>query len=305
MSDCGSYIYRDFERVAVFASFISHDSLCSLSYTATDVIRGEVLDSQVGWENPVLSYYEVIADFVHNHGRRPTEDEMLSLFPYYLGDGKWAHSDTNAHDDIMTTHTIRVLEVFQGEYEVGDIIEIRQRGGQVGNTIVDFIGFVPFDVDSDLIIFLRSWRHIGRPGVLLNPWQSVYFFPSAQGRAGTLSLDTEIESVVGSIHELSITLNDLLQLSSVDNFSTSRRGEWEPTYAPPTERQRRIVPRPHDSGGPSPGTTPHPYAPFSTPYGEIVVVPTTPPNAVMSVLPTTAPFETQAYVAPSPTPFRD
>jgi len=229
-------------RMHVSAMFPSYSDTNALSDMATDVIRGQVIDRRVDWINTELTMQEAADDFARILGRDPTEEEMLSRFSDYLGDGEWYDRDYVPFYVLKTIHSIMVLEVFQGNYFVGDVIEIAQHGGDYSSLSVTSSGFVPLEVDQDLVIFMRSWSHIGRPNVLLNPWQSVYFFPAAEDGGRVLSVDAELESIVESYFELDITINDLLQLSPQEDFAVSRSGEWQPVFLPPTEPQVRFVP---------------------------------------------------------------
>ena len=238
--------YDEIELVTIMSDYIIYDSIYSLSNSATDVVRGEVLESRVERINTTLSRAEAKDDAARRLGREFTEDEVRYWFPDYLGNGQWRGSEHENHYVISTIYSIRVLEVFQGTYQVDDIIEVRQLGGAYENAHVNYHGAINFETNNDLVIFFHSWSHIGRSSVLLNPYQSVYFFPAPEGRTGTLSLDTEIESITANMFELEITINDLLQLSDTHDFTMTRSGEWEPTYAPPAERQERAEVPVHD-----------------------------------------------------------
>ena len=183
-----------------------YDSVSHLARRATDVIRGEVLDRRTELRNTTLSKEEALEDMRNNF----TEEEFL----YFYGEGvHWV--DFEPHYEVVTIHRIRILEVFQGSYQVGDIKEIMQSGGTYGNTTVSNSDLISFKTGDDLVFFLYSWSHFGRPAVLLNPFQSVYRFPAIDENEGSLDLDVELENVYGDTHfnDLRITLNDLLQLA--------------------------------------------------------------------------------------------
>jgi len=229
---------------SISGDFIVYDSIYDLSEVATDVIRGIVLDSRVERIDVSLSLAQSKYNLIRSLGGRELSDERIAyLFPEYLGEGRWADYERQAHYWVVTIHRIKILEVFQSRYyhQVGDIIEIRQRGGEYGNMAVGYSGFIPFETGNDLVIFFSCGSPFGHPGILPNPEQSVYLFPASEGRSSTLSLDEELESAVESLFDLNLTLNDLLQLSSPDEFTFARNGEWEPTYAPPTQRQEPLV----------------------------------------------------------------
>ena len=277
--DVSTYTNDEIEMTTMMGDVPMYDSVYTLWQVATDVIRGEVLDSRVERGDISLSRADAKYDFIRSLGRELTEEEILYFYPDYLGEGQWDYVRQH-HYVVLTIYRIKVLEVFQGNYQVGDIVEIDQVGGAYGNVVVTSSNYVPLEIGNDLVVFFRCWSHIGRPGVLLNSYQSVYFFPASEGRSNTLSLDTELESVVGSNVEISITLNDLLQLSDSEEFTMARNGEWEPTYAPPTERQERLLdtsPTYEDllelerfiemmQQTPAPPSTPSPPTPVPTPW---------------------------------------
>jgi len=100
------------------------------------VIRIEILDERVEWRNASL----------------PFQDERALLF---LGDDPgWDHSDRYQPS---TIHRVRVLEVFQGEVEVGDILEVGQSGGQIDNVHFMNDAFLPLMPGDDLVLFLASF----------------------------------------------------------------------------------------------------------------------------------------------------
>jgi len=165
----------------------------------TEVLRVEILDERTGWFNLRLPW--------RHEGAQP----------FLRGDSHpWWESD-----DYMpsTFHRARVLEVFRGEVEVGDIIEIRQSGGQIGNIQMvnrDFAYLTPGD---DLLLFLQSLSWLEDiPRGLYSP-EAVYRFPDFSGDRA-FSLDESLESAYeGSLAEwiLPLTLNDLAEIQ-LENF---------------------------------------------------------------------------------------
>ena len=193
-------------------NYLVYRSISEIAEVATNVIRGEVLDERVELRNTALSREIMIEEF----GGDLSEEEMFRLFPDYLGEELgWLTPESEPHYEIVTIHRIKILEVFQGNYQVGDVVEVMQSGGIYENTAVSNSDLITFEPGEDLVFFIHSWSHIGRPTVLLNPFQSVYRFPTLDENAGSLDLDVELENVYGDVHfnNLTITLNDLLQLA--------------------------------------------------------------------------------------------
>jgi len=107
----------------------------------------------------------------------------------------------------------RVLEVFQGDLQSGDIIEVVQGMDWPDG---DRLRFRRRD---DLVLFLTSFDDFTLQ--LLNPYEAAYRFPSSSESTQTLGREVELESV----HDrndlaLTITIGDLVQLAE-SNFGHS------------------------------------------------------------------------------------
>ena len=128
---------------------------------------------------------------------------------------------------VMTLFRARVIEVYKGDREVGDIIEIAQSGGELekeDGTLrrVLYSDRTPLEVGDDMVAFLFAWHSIsGTAGrdiySLMSPNQAAFRFPVAEGGIAAFGFDKELES----IHErnsLTLTLWDLTQIAD-NNFS--------------------------------------------------------------------------------------
>lgn len=58
---------------------------------------------------------------------------------------------------VYTFYTIRILEVFQGNLQVGDEIELAQVGGKWENILVINEDEIPIEVGYDLVLFLITY----------------------------------------------------------------------------------------------------------------------------------------------------
>ena len=195
---------REFAYVS--SSQVMYLNTTELSQAATDVIRGEVLDVRVELRNTSLSKEETIEDMKS----RLTEEAFIEFY----GEGlDWMSFESSY--EIVTIHRIRIIEIFQGNYQIGDTIEVMQRGGTYDDRTLSNSDLISFEAGDDLVFFITSWSHLGRPSVLINSFQSVYRFPAVDENARSLDLDVELENVYGDTHfnDLRITLNDLLQLA--------------------------------------------------------------------------------------------
>jgi len=196
-----------FEKIVMLSDYPIYDSIFELSEIATDVIRGEVLDERVELINTTIPREDIIAEF---GGENLSEEEKLELFPDYLGNGLWM--DVDDQYEIVTIHQIRVLDVFQGIYQIDDIIEVMQPGGEFGNVALHNSELLSFAPSSDLVFFISSWSHIGRPAVLLNPTQSVYYFPEE-------TQSVRVLRNFNSNNNLNLTLEDLERIYENANLA--------------------------------------------------------------------------------------
>ena len=164
---------------------------------ATDIVRAEMLDERVELINHIIPW---------------TPESIALMFPC-------GHvPEDNPQYDIFTVTRAKVVEVFKGNTQVGDIIEINQMGGRLGNEHLICRARVHFETGEDLVVFLRQWITRDNAYGLMSPFQAVYRFPSSYGEGiATLSFDKELESFVDTRHSLPLTLGDLMQVA-VANF---------------------------------------------------------------------------------------
>lgn len=113
----------------------SYDSIDEMTERATDVVRVEVLSSTIT---------------------------------------RWAYEGSDFLRNIYTFYTIHVLEVFQGNLQVGDEIEVAQLGGKLDNVEMINRNRVPFEIGDELVMFLVFFPEKDYPAGILNPWQGIY-----------------------------------------------------------------------------------------------------------------------------------
>ena len=167
------------------------------------VVRVEVLDERVEWRN---------ANF-------PFQAERA--MPFLMADTGWDYPDQY---EPCTIFRVRVLEVFQGEVEVGDILEVGQSGGQIDNVHFIHPHFLQLTPGDDLVLFLASFSWLTNeewPASLMSRLQGTYRFPSADRRRAFHS-DEDLATVYqfpGHIayRALSLTLDDLADMQ-IENF---------------------------------------------------------------------------------------
>jgi len=140
-----------------------------------------------------------------------------------------------AHYTVFTVSRVRVLEVFQGDFEPGEKIDVRQSGGLLDNVFWDW-GITYYEPGDDLLLFLGLEISRGRqePSFSpIQPFQAAYHFPVRES-IETMGVDTILKSVYpdyyGWVGMIEITVNDLIELAEA-NFGYVRSawadGEWQ------------------------------------------------------------------------------
>ncbi|MCL2827762.1 MAG: hypothetical protein FWD99_03405 [Oscillospiraceae bacterium] len=159
-----------------------------------EVVRVEILDERTEWHNPALVFqHEEALPYLSSY-HDPALDDLENFKPY-------------------TFHRIQVLEVFKGEVEAGDILEVTQMGGQIDNVRLESTSFVPLSVGDDLVLFLTSPLWIpASPRGIIGSTQAAYRFPASGGELMALSADVALESV-NPTNELTLTIGDLRQIA--------------------------------------------------------------------------------------------
>ena len=147
---------------------------------STDIVRVEVLDERVEVLNAAIP-----------------PDEML-----------WIH----------TINRLKVLEVFKGDTEKGDIIEVAQPGGRLGYVEAIVYFSVPLTIGDEIVLFLIN--PIIRFGVE-NPkfirgtgLQGIFQFPAlSREDAGVFSADLELTGH-NEAGTLTLTVGDLMRFAA-------------------------------------------------------------------------------------------
>ena len=164
-----------------------------LSLISTDVIRAEILDSRVECINISLSKY-------------PDSD-------YFM---------------IHTIYRLRISEVYAGNAKIGDIVEIMQMGGRLGDRQLIYDHQLPLSAGDDLVFFLRNFEKEGfghLPMALVGGGQAVYRVPSANAQNADIFAGRIVEALsvnqslanftferVDPENHLTLTIGDLIQI---------------------------------------------------------------------------------------------
>ena len=203
-SHINSYYNYNFEYILyennLYTEYLMFDylpffSIEEVSNFASHIIRGEVLDYRVA-EIDISLPLEFIPP------------EFLPLLAY---DG-----ERGPIYEIFTVYRIKISEVFKGEgRHTSDIIEVRIRGGQLGNLNVVSLAHTQLTVGDDLIFFIVEPRVPGIPFFLASASQAVYRVIDEQSQDGLIrGLGAITFESLSQNNSLTLTLEDLERITS-------------------------------------------------------------------------------------------
>ena len=209
-----NYDYSDRNIENYVYTFISFDVLIyedieDMSNKATHIIRGYILDRRFEWLDPSVPR-EITEQLLREQGL--TEEEI----DFEL-EGITFERDL----ELVTTYRIRVLEIFQGDHNINDVIEVSVLGGEYGSErwVVD--DSLEIELNSELVLFLVSWGMINQPYSLISHVQGVYHIPELEDFEENLIdiIDVEIElEGVSEMDPISITIEDLIEIAEINGL---------------------------------------------------------------------------------------
>jgi len=183
-------IFSDDEMINVSMSFDYpiFDSIDGLMPRTTDVLRAEVLDERVAVIN-IVTLDELIPPVIVFDGNR---DPLYQVF---------------------TVYRLKVLDVFKGNQNIGDIIEVRIHGGRIGNINASTPSSTHLTIGDDLIFFLNSSSIKSSPFTLASMSQAVYRFSEpSQNNLVARGINIQFESL-NERNQLTLTLEDLVSIA--------------------------------------------------------------------------------------------
>jgi len=134
-------------------------------------------------------------------------------------------SDTNSLVKRHNVYDLKVIEVFKGDSEAGDIVKAMQDIESVNNQ-----NNVTLNIGSNLVFFLRSFESDGfghLPMAFEGGLQGVYWVPSkhadllADGIETAYLADSSVSDIVLTAFdlysEITLTIRDLMQIAGVDS----------------------------------------------------------------------------------------
>ena len=170
----------------ISASIEIHDSIDYIVSDATKIVRAEIMDERVEGRDGKISL-----DALEREGTSET---------------------------LFTVNRLRVLDVFSGDIEPGDIMEIRRiLGRQTSNRLIMFPYRTELEVGEEVVLFIGSRQHEDGPSWLANPIQAAYRLPDL------IYDDAVLESVHPS-NNLTLTVQKLIEIAEQNGFNV----DWWP-----------------------------------------------------------------------------
>ncbi|MGO4528445.1 hypothetical protein AB4Z30_05135 [Paenibacillus sp. 2TAF8] len=169
----------------------NYGSVDALSERADTIVKGNVVQARV----------EALDDSVQTDSQDPNNSNTA---------GSAADAQVS-FDKIYTIYTVQVTESYKGGYTAGDQLEVKQLGGQLGNTEIvndDSLTLMPA---KDYVLFLETYADT--PASLLNSVQSLYVVKPAP-KSSQASQQTQSEVIVSANPEndLTLSLSELQQI---------------------------------------------------------------------------------------------
>ncbi|MEK4369090.1 hypothetical protein [Paenibacillus sp. FSL R5-0473] len=173
----------------------SYGSIGDLSERANTIVKGSVVETRVEALNDIVQ----VTDAANENELNPSSD---------LG------GEPASFDKIYTIHTIQVAESYKGGYTAGEKLEVKQLGGQLGNTEIindDNLKLIP---TKDYVLFLETYEDT--PASLLNSVQSLYVIkPAAKSnQPGQQQSQSEVIVSANPENDLTLQLEDLQEIQN-------------------------------------------------------------------------------------------
>ena len=206
--------YNNNEVQETFISFdvVVYEYVEEMADMATNIIRGEILDQHVEWLDINLSIEET---YQMLEERGLSEKEIEAEIYSVRSDGTTDMLDL----ELVTISRVRVLEIFKGSHNVGDIIYVMQTGGEHGSARWTVEGAMTLEAKSEFVLFLVSWEFAGLPYSLISNMQGAYYTPYALDYDGQLLEFNYIEAELGAVSEIdpiTISIGDLINIAEKD-----------------------------------------------------------------------------------------
>jgi len=194
------------EEIEIHADFFTIADVDEMADIATNIVRGEILDKRVEWVNLVVPRELVEADMLE---QGMTQEEIdFELYGF----------DFEEDPHLMTIYQIQVLEAFQGDHVIGEIIEIMRQGGVYEDEYWFVADAIELTIGDEYVLFLYTSGLTDSPYVLVSHVQGVYSVPSEIEIEESLveleDLEMEIElDNASELDPIMITIEDLIEIA--------------------------------------------------------------------------------------------
>lgn len=128
--------------------FRIYDDVESLYSMASVVVSGTVIETSVKWLDDMLDPGD------------PTDEKANP-------GGERIHAE-----QIYTVHQFKIENVYKGEWNRAEIIEVKQIGGEKDNKLLVVENISYLEEDKEYLLFLETYEK--SPASLLNPIQGMY-----------------------------------------------------------------------------------------------------------------------------------
>jgi len=190
--------------------------LIACSGANDDLASQDVMEMSFDW--PIYENFESLSDGATDVVRAEVIFYRVDELAWSLADDDYWPNGDRYQRDIYTIHEIRILEVFQGNLKVGDVIEIGQLGGETAELKVINLDKVFFNIGDDVVLFLLRYDE-NFPAGILNPFQGAYHFSTTIETSDESVLELELENVFeDSSFDLEITLEDMIELAEINDI---------------------------------------------------------------------------------------
>jgi len=151
-----------------------YENIYEISESADLVIHGEIVDESVEFMNVNTTLEATIAGCIEDYeSGLMSREELDAIIDFY-------HTRLEYFEpryDYRIIYSIEIIEIFQGDYAVGDVVELTRPIGRDENGNSSLEHSVRYDIGTEYILFL-SRNRTQNPGYLLvNFDQAMYKVP--------------------------------------------------------------------------------------------------------------------------------